>query len=906
MAINQQRINGIVYRSSRRSSRRSAWMAVWLLVGCFFVFCSVSPALLHSQLPADRSEGAFLDALERRQLFQTIAWHCEDKFQTLKGADGRRSQLASRWIRAKTLAALNADALERDSAWAEVRSLSQKLNAESRFFPQHFLVRFQSAVIGLAEARLWNLTSGSSSAGQVNREKGLTAIRQSLAQLQLLEREILNAVPKASNKTNTDDPYDQLSRSQLQALSRDVEFQVLVSLGIRAQLYGAGQDAQASRLDTYQQIAEQAQGLQPKIPTDSLLWWQAQQLALEALRNLDQWDQWDAKWENAVIGDAPDEALGNMAAARIDMLLDRKNWVKAKTEAGQFFKLIEIRDSASISELRAVDDLRAASAWPEFDIARSRIVMALAAQDDESVGNGSNRNRLAAESAVLEFSKKVAKKHGLYWAAELSRRLLGTDSARQVGTQVSLLLLRDKIAGQKWTEVRELIDNGVQQAVASKNQSLAFDLAKLTAATARAAGPADWMVTQIETATIAFSDAPEADQLHHYANVLAALITNKDNGNLERQLAVWQRHVQNWPNRESSHALRLQLANVLVAREQFREAFAVLVAVSPDSPSFDAATKLMVPVLSDAIDQSYKAADVEPAKPFAREAVAAITPGLRKGDDWIGVWTLPKKRLALVLVQAELESDNSSALWVPDLLRKVQQQLPELDADLESRYEAVKLLADFQRSPATVIVPQWKSGDGQRIVNQADLFWLLKVFARQLPGLGIDDSETPSANSRGQTVKASQMIVTCFDCLGKDLTSPDSVHYRWLVIEQTKALLQLDRFNDAKQTAKALVDRFPKELFANQLLGYCLAGSNDPSDAAVAEQQWRMIAYLTQERSNDWFEAKYFVAESLRRQGKAAEALKLLSYLKLTSAQAWEACVHRSRLERLYRLLSSN
>ena len=350
-------------------------LALWVAAIALLLHFAASPTF--AQLPADRSAMAHLEQLEQRQLFGSIVRYCEARFPQQDLPPGWRSQLAARWIRALTLRTLNLEPSAAASVWPEVRATTQQLVAETRFFPQHFLVRFQAALIGLGEARLASLLPENSTTRGELREQGIAAARDSLQQLRGLQQEILQFATTVPERTPaTAEPFPELNREQLYALARDVEYQMLAALAVRARFYGPTE--LASRLDTAQQMVDLATTLQPKVSNESILWWETQYLALEAIRVLQDWPRWQVKWENAPLTLAPPEVLGKLIAARLEAQLDRQELVEVVAQANDFFRLLQTRESAVLGTITNPGDLREATAWPEFDVARARMYFMLA------------------------------------------------------------------------------------------------------------------------------------------------------------------------------------------------------------------------------------------------------------------------------------------------------------------------------------------------------------------------------------------------------------------------------------------------------------------------------------------------------------------------------------------------
>lgn len=859
-----------------------------------------------AQLPADRSVVAHLEQLEQRQLFGSIIRYCEARFSSQDLPEGWRSQLAARWIRALTLRTLNLEPSAAASVWPEVRATTQRLVAETRFFPQHSLVRFQAALIGLGEARLASLLPENSATRGALREQGVAAARETLQQLRSLQQEILqfaSTVPERPPATVG--AFPELTREQLYALARDVEYQMLAAMAVRARFYGPAD--LASRLDTAQQMVDLATTLQPKVSNESLLWWETQYLALEAIRALQDWPRWQIKWENAPLPLAPTEVLGKLVAARLEAQLDRQEWVESVAQANDFFRLLQTRDAASLGTIKNPGDLSDATAWPEFDVARARMYFLLAVEADrvasESSGQTVTTTRLAAESQVLEFSRSVSRQHGGFWSGDLTRRLLGSVTSDRPAETVSPLLLRQLISDGQWDQVQDLTQVGIEQARSNGNAELALDLATLVAGTARLLEPRPWMVERIEAATLPHATHPRAAAIHHYANILAAKLPRRDDEQPPAALEVWQRHVQTWPDVETAHQIRLQIAAALERQQQPAAAAAHLLDIPVESPSYPQAISLLESVL--AADLSLCGQDSVQRSARAQHWVDTLRPRLEVNGQWPTQWSSSLQRLALLLVQLQLDTPDPQASWIAGLLRLVEQRGPNLEADLRSRLTVVAVLAEYHQAAAGQTAMEALQKPATTITD-GDYRWLAQSFDRRLPSLGLAGERDlgHNASRAGMVRRASQSQLIVLQAWEANYPESAATSNDWLTRQKIHALNYLERTPEALEMARKAAVASEKSLPHQQWLGYTLSRSNHPTDTAAAVSQWRKIGSLTPKNSDPWFEAKYYLADAQRRLGKNEEAWRLLQYVKQTESAAWQKNSQRDQLERLLQSIS--
>ncbi|MBL8890617.1 MAG: hypothetical protein JNL67_11625 [Planctomycetaceae bacterium] len=888
------------------------------LVAAFWCFCLLpfaSTGRVLAQLPADRSTNVYLEELEKQQLFGSVIRHCEMQMTVSSVPAGLKSQLAARWIRCLTLQTLALEPSAAAEVWPQVKETANRLVAETQLYPQSSLVRFQAALIGLGEARLASLYPATSTERAPLRERGVEAARQSLNDLRTLNDELLRLAPSLPQRSPANEPFPELNREQMYALARDVEFQSLAAMSVRARFYS--ENEQASRLDTGQQIIERAAELQPKMSNESLLWWETQYLALEALRNLQEWSQWNVKWQNSPLPLAPQQVLGKLTAARLEALLDQgsrkspPDFTESLAQANDFFVLLQKRDPQSLLEVKNTADLTHATAWPEFDVARARLYLLLATEADRVASEKSGEKievaSLGAESQILEFSREVAKQHGSYWSGELIRRLMSRSSPNgAAAAAVSPLLVRQMITDGDWGQVRDLVQTGVRQAVEAKNPDRAFELATLVAGVPKVIGPQAWMIEQIEATALGFPEHPEAAKTHHFANVIASLLAQSQAEYQASAMEVWKRHRTTWPQTESAHKVRLLLAEALRKEGQADLAAIELLEVPASSVSFPAAIKQLTGAIHGLLYDSKLNASQR--VDVADHWVKLIRPKLQANGQWLPQWTSDTKLLALLAIQLQLEAQDRQAAWISSLLKIVEPQSPDIDESVRSRFAVVATLVEYEQIAGGTTSLDQLSQLGIQI-TASDLVWLARALELRLPRLGlVGELELAQAgpNRAGLARRAATIQATVIAQIEAHYPQVADNNRDWLSLQKMASLTFSDRISDAIEIAKTVAGNNDKSLPHQQWLGYCLIRSNHPEDSAAAKRQWRKIGFLTQKNSDDWFEAKYYLAESQRRLGEKDEAAKLLQFVKLTEPQAWQQTPHHAQLERLLKSLASN
>ena len=90
----------------------------------------------------------------------------------------------------------------------------------------------------------------------------------------------------------------------------------------------------------------------------------------------------------------------------------------------------------------------------------------------------------------------------------------------------------------------------------------------------------------------------------------------------------------------------------------------------------------------------------------------------------------------------------------------------------------------------------------------------------------------------------------------------------------------MNQHEPAIEILTELIKTYPRKADLQIQLAHAMTAAHGKSDPEKPINQWRRLASRLRPESENWFLAKYNVAELLHRSGKRSDALKLLKYIK--------------------------
>ena len=115
----------------------------------------------------------------------------------------------------------------------------------------------------------------------------------------------------------------------------------------------------------------------------------------------------------------------------------------------------------------------------------------------------------------------------------------------------------------------------------------------------------------------------------------------------------------------------------------------------------------------------------------------------------------------------------------------------------------------------------------------------------------------------------------------------------------TDLQLGLKQYEPAIESLNGLVSEFPRKADLQIKLARAMTEAYGRSDPEKPINQWRLLATKLRPETENWFLAKYNVAELLYRSGKRNDALKLLKYMK-ANPPGWDNSERKSDFDALF------
>ena len=115
--------------------------------------------------------------------------------------------------------------------------------------------------------------------------------------------------------------------------------------------------------------------------------------------------------------------------------------------------------------------------------------------------------------------------------------------------------------------------------------------------------------------------------------------------------------------------------------------------------------------------------------------------------------------------------------------------------------------------------------------------------------------------------------------------------------------LILNQHEQAIELLTRLVREYPRKADLQIKLAQAMTVAYGKSNPEKPIKQWRRLASRLRPESDNWFMAKYNVAELLHRSGKRDDALKLLKYIK-ANPPGWDNSKLKPEFDSLFQKLN--
>ena len=825
-----------------------ATVAVWLL------------ATSLAGQAADDSDVRFVEGLRQRRLYDLAVTCCRTKLANPEIDSQTQSTLTLEWI--KTLAAQAAvtPGPSRASLWAAADQVATDFVNNHPQHPRRILVEVQRALSVLAHGRVIRQEIEAEIQPATMRNQSLERLRTANSLLGQVEREIEKKLPEQRGRNVAD---DELNSDQLMALRNNVRYQQAVCNLNRAQLFPV--EDRLNRVDALNQVLTSLDEVLRESDVDQPIWWNAK-LAQAATKRL----------------------LGNLADAQMilaDLPVDETDESNRQEVLEQKIQVaIDIGDK-NLGRPLLAEAQQLTARQPSLELAIVKLMTAQA----RLASDPTERNRW------LELAEKqtihVAEKHGAYWGRLADLALIGP-TANQPSNNHSAPATSEGEMGILVRRADQSARNGnFDDALRGYDRALQLarenDLPDQYFQIGIRAAKIEEQQQRHESAAGRFlklaDDYPQsrlapATHLRGSWNLAQSINQHPDRSQAlaDQFLNRLKNHVSTWPNHDSTDQANMWLAAQLQTRRQWREASKAYLDVNP-GPFLETATRQAAICFEQHLLEQQRQGN--PTESEARPFVATLQKKLAPFDA-AGRWTAGPQQLAISIARIGLCFDSEDADPILDHLKQA--------AAGESE--------ELRQRAATWMVVGIACSDRTRSGNDLET-WYPRVSAdaeqARLCARSLERAVEVRAANRDAINSLRLRLAN--NCLANPDFTSDEIFW---TAARAGALSQLGRFSEAIDSLKKLATQQPDSAAAQLELARTLTKVKSEEAQSEALSRWRRIAARSKPKTERWFEAKYHVALLLERSGNAAEALKLLEYLKAVPP-GWENSSWKSQFQAL-------
>ena len=834
-------------------------VVVLVTLACFpqITFAQQSGATTQVQ----QDDQKLLNGLRERQLFDLANDYCKKLLDSSDLPPERRVTLTVHQLKNLTAKAASSSGEIRTETWQQIDTIADRFS-DSFQGSRAFLVRTQQSLAKIAQARLIRQEIDVRLAPPGADKTAIALLRSVRDELDETIQEIDRAIPGGKTKSSTD-----LSIPQLLALKSNLQFQYAVCNLERSQLYGA--NAKADRKDALTQAQEQIASANRTAEKGKTLWWEAKLASSKCFRLLGRHAEADTTLKALPIKLLPPNLKPQLRIERLQVALASHN---PKRVGNLVIEALKQAQRPPLEDIGLVQ----ATAW-----------LARATNSEQAV-------RWKSTSASLV--KSVKSSHGSYWGRRaevvlvdsIQDNVANNPAATSISPDTDLLILT-KAAETALADQRhqDAVDGFAKAILLAKRQSdyesvlrLSIQQGQLFEKIGRHADAADVMIdSAIVKPNLRNAAAVHLRGCWNLSQTIVGADAPKQAETFQKEL---EQHLQTWPASSTTESALLWLGEQHRQNRNYRSSLETLLQVPTDSKRFP-----------QAITQ-------------AATAASSILLSLEQTKQPLDLMT---NRL--------IGQIREPATKEPDLKAITELLVTDIDIRFRSRLPDQQTLNGFEQDPRI-------SDSGPARLRLSELRLAIQTvskikdsdaFAKQLlqaqnkPAvqqrlhdyLNAMRIRNDSSNST-QTLATANLHVAQQAATDARQTNQKERATTW-ELRVVELQLILRQYKQAIVVLTQLVEEYPRKADLQIKLAQAMTAAYSKSDPEKPINQWRLLARRLRPESENWFMAKYNVAELLHRSGKRDDALKLLKYIK-ANPPGWDNAKLKPDFDSLFQKLN--
>jgi len=645
------------------------------------------------------------------------------------------------------------------------------------------------------------------------------------------------------------------------ALKSNLQFQFAVCNIERSQLYDATD--KANRKDALSQALEQIANANRVTEKGKPLWWEAKLASSKCLRLLGRNEEADATLKALPAKLLPNDLKPQFRIERLQVAVASKDPKAAGTLVSQALENAQRTPPEDIALVQA-------TAW-----------LARTSSPEQAV-------KWKAISASLVQTTKSS--HGRYWGRRAELVLVDSiqvDNSnnplvRSVSPDADLLILSQAAeTALEDKRYQNAVDDFAKAILLAKRQSdyesvlrLSIQQGQVFEKLGQTANAAQAMIdAAIVKPTLANAAAAHLRGCWNLSQVSTALAAKQQPNRFQKSL---ENHLETWPDSPTAETALLWLGERYRQTRKYRSALDTYLRVPVDSKQFpqalikaaDAASSLLL-----SMEQQQQPLDIMTERLTGKLSQPAF-------DN-------PSLKPITGLLAADLDIRYRSRLPDKDAVNKFQQD-PLIDANgLTELRLAIQIVTEIRDLAA--FTNQLRQSPNKPQTQQRLHDYLNAMRIRN------------DSSNRLETLAKANLLVAQQAAADAKQSNQSELATIWK-LRIADLQQSLGQHKAAIETLSDLVTKFPRKADLQIQLAQAMTKAYGKSDPEKPINQWRRLASRLRPESDNWFLAKYNVANLLHSSGKREDALKLLKYIK-ANPPGWDESKLKSEFDSLFQKL---
>jgi tetratricopeptide (TPR) repeat protein len=505
---------------------------------------------------------------------------------------------------------------------------------------------------------------------------------------------------------------------------------------------------------------------------------------------------------------------------------------------------------------------------PELDLARLDTYIGLWQQ--ASVGKNEEQRKHWEQLTVAAVAA-IEQQHGEYWGRRAELRLLEHAGSRGAPSNLDVLerTADELYRKENFTESMNAYDQAADLALAGGFDEVALKLSYKAALVVQQQGDLDEFINRLVTLALRLRKQPTAATIHMLAvRNIAAVMKDNDQRQLQfRQLL--EEHLQFFTTGTTVDQARVWLGALVQREGKWNEALALYVQVTSTHPQFPVVLQQLQLCWDQkwaSYDDTELAQQPHPLTPVIDYCKSLMTTA---DGQWLKLWDPVSRHAALVYGRFALRLPQPKYDEIETILALAAQGDTKPAGKWLSAANTIRivaLVAQGRGEQASELVQALGESSPQR--------WL--EMLQQLAAI----AETAPANVQQQIAKL--QLDTISQLQGK--LADVNVEYRlqWDLLHADASIISGNAKSGYTLYAR-IASRNLKRGDIQQRYAEALLLSNAEARLREALVQWRRVLVGHRPRTDQWYTAKFALAETYIRLGEREEAQQRIRYLKATS-----------------------